>query len=159
LIQNINIRNIDSDDIDLIKTLWEGLRDHHAKNSANFTSRYQKMTFEQRKKNLLVKTIHGKLRIDVAEDQTIEKLVAYCISSVSKEANVITGEIDSIFIDQPYRKKGIGNNLMQLALEWLNSENVSEKKIIVAQGNEDALAFYQKFGFYPLHNVLQQKNT
>jgi diamine N-acetyltransferase len=158
MLQNITIHSIPPEKIDLIRPLWEGLRDHHAEHSQYFKTRYHKMSFDQRKMTLLEKTEKGKLRIDVVEDSSKNQLIAYCISSVCKEISGITGEIDSIFIDKTYRKKGIGTKLMDIALKWLDSEKVDTKKIIIAHGNEEAFEFYKRYGFYHLHNILQQKN-
>jgi ribosomal protein S18 acetylase RimI-like enzyme len=154
---NIKIYKLDIDKIDLIRSLWEGLRNHHRDHTSYFAERYRKSTFEKRKKALLAKTKHGKLNIDVAEDTNQNLLVGYCVSSVVNETEGIIGEIDSIYINNGYRKLGIGNKLMKAALNWLESEKAVEKRIVVAQGNESVFDFYRKYGFYQLHHILQQK--
>jgi diamine N-acetyltransferase len=157
LSDNFKIYTLDIDKIDLIKSLWEGLKEHHRQNTAYFAERYQNSTFEIRKKALLAKTENGKLHIDVAEERTQGRIVAYCVSSVTDEILGGVGEIDSIFIDKDYRKLGIGDRLMKKALDWLDNENVRGKRIVVAQGNESVFDFYRKYGFYHLHHILQQK--
>jgi diamine N-acetyltransferase len=153
----IKLFSVDIDKIDSIKSLWEGLRDHHKDHSTYFQKRFQDSTFEKRKNALLAKMEYGKLNIDVAEDISQNKIVAYCVSSVVEENQGRVGEIDSIFIDKDYRNKGIGDRLMRKALEWLKNENVTEKRIVVAEGNEGVFEFYRKYGFYHLHHILQQK--
>lgn len=157
--KNINYRIIQEDSIDLVKTLWEGLRDHHASKSSYFKEKYLEMTFEKRKANLFEKTQNGKLMIEIAEDTAKHQPIAYCISSINEEFGMIFGEIDSLYIDPDYRKMGIGNNLMINALKWLDSEKVQEKKIMVCEGNEEAFRFYKKFGFFHIHNILHQKDV
>jgi len=36
---------------------------------------------------------------------------------------------------------------MRAGIAWLNQQNVSAVRLLVGQGNEQALAFYQKLGF------------
>jgi ribosomal protein S18 acetylase RimI-like enzyme len=155
----IKIYTLNNDKADLIKTLWEGLRDHHQKHTTYFANRYGDMTFEKRKEALLAKTGHGKLNIDVVEDTQSCRIIAYCISSIEEGLQGCIGEIDSIFIDEGYRKQGIGDKLMVKALQWLESEDVQEKRIVVAEGNESVFDFYRKYGFYQLHHILQQKEN
>lgn len=157
MLPNIEIYSISNDRINLIRELWEGLRDHHAANSKYFKARYHTMSFEQRKKTLLEKAKNGKLKIDIAGLKETKQIIAYCISSVTEEISGTAGEIDSIFISESYRKKGIGSALMDRAINWLNEEKTDINRIMVAQGNEDALEFYSKYDFYPLHIILQQK--
>jgi len=157
LSNNIKIYKLDIDKIDLIKSLWEGLRDHHHDHTTYFAERYRKITFEKRKEALLAKTKHGRLNIDVAEETDQNIIVGYCVSSIVNETEGIIGEIDSIYINNHYRKLGIGDKLMNTALDWLESEKAVEKRIVVAQGNESVFDFYRKYGFYQLHYILQQK--
>ena len=48
---------------------------------------------------------------------------------------------------------------MNRALKWFDDNEVKNRKIIVAQGNEEAFRFYGKFGFYHLFTTLQQKEA
>lgn len=79
------------------------------------------------------------------------QLVAYCIASVLDGA----GEIDSLYVSPVYRGADLGVTLIQSAMAWLSHFNCSEIRIGVAQGNEQTITFYEKFGFkkrsYILH--------
>ncbi|MCG0275390.1 MAG: GNAT family N-acetyltransferase [Thermosediminibacteraceae bacterium] len=70
----------------------------------------------------------------------------------------LIGEIDSIFVEEKYRNYGLGDRLMKRALEWLNSNHVKTKIIMVAEGNENVLEFYKKYGFYKRRIILEQIN-
>lgn len=59
-------------------------------------------------------------------------------------------------MDKEYRKYGLGDKLMNSALEWLDSNQVKTKIIGVAEGNENVLEFYKKYGFYKRSVILQQ---
>ena len=66
------------------------------------------------------------------------------------------GEIDSLYVDATYRGMGVGEGLMRRALNWLKGKPVNTRKLLVAAGNEEVLAFYARFGFYPKHILLEQ---
>lgn len=164
--QQIAYRTTDESELDLIQPLWQLLREHHELNSRYFKHRYAQMTWEGRKSTLLEKVAAGaRMRVDLADDEGEGKIIGYCISAISDDVDPvlhgihsITGEIDSIFVAEECRGEGIGDALMKRALSWLNNENVTAKKVIVADGNEAAWGFYQRHGFFPKFHVLEQIN-
>lgn len=79
--------------------------------------------------------------------------VGYCISTINSEP---AGEVDSFFVEEQYRKQGLGDKLMQRALEWLDINKAKTKIIVVAEGNENVLEFYRRYGFYKRRIVLEQ---
>jgi GNAT superfamily N-acetyltransferase len=64
--------------------------------------------------------------------------IAYCISTVSADG---CGEVDSMFVEEDFRKCGVGSELVRRPLAWLDSVGASSKVVTVAHGNERALAF------------------
>jgi len=151
---NINYEELNNEDIDLIKPLWKNLNSHHHELSTHFPERYKQFTFEERKEEILKKAENGILKIDIAKDENNDQYIGYCISSISKE-NI--GEVDSIYLDEKYRSFGIGNQLMNRALNWMDEKGVKDKRIVVAIGNEEMLSFYEKFDFFPRHIILEHK--
>ncbi|SCG86695.1 GNAT family N-acetyltransferase [Methanobacterium congolense] len=141
-------------DLDLIQPLWEKLRQHHQKKSEHFQNHYQNFDFQERKEDLLKKSAEGSMRVDLAEDPK-NRVVGYCVSSLSTE---LEGEIDSIYVDEAWRSEGIGSRLMERALEWMDENHVKKRRILVANGNEEALEFYERYGFYHRATVLEQIN-
>lgn len=150
---NISYIELDSSQIDSIKPLWEKLRDHHRELSHYFQERYAEFTFQERKEELLKKSENGILKIDTAYDKAAEQFIGYCISSISEEQ---IGEVDSIYLDKKYRFLNIGDTLMKRSLDWMDQKGVKTKKIMVAAGNEDTIAFYSRYRFYPKHIILEQ---
>ena len=140
--------------LDLVKPLWEQLNALHAEASEHFSKSYEEWTFEDRISGLLVKAAEHRMNIDLAYDREHEKNVGYCISTID-EGDI--GEVDFIFIEEPYRGQGLGEALMESALQWLERHEVKEKIVAVAEGNEKVLDFYQRFEFYPRRIVLLQK--
>lgn len=137
----------------------EKLRDHHRINSTHFKERYETMSFDKRKSDLLEKAKIGLLQINTVENTPSRIIIGYCVSSIKTECLEKVGEIHSIYVDANFRKLGIGSELIKLSLDWFKIEKVSTKRIIVAEGNEEVFHFYQKYGFYHFSNVLQQKDV
>ena len=147
-----HIVKISYEDIDSIKPLWEKLNTLHFNLSPNFKSRFKSNTWEKRKNKLFDKS--HQMLIEYAVDHE-NRVVGYCISTIDKTDNSM-GEIDSIFIEKEYRGLGIGKELMNNAINWLNSNKIETQRILVGAGNEGVLKYYQEFDFYPLHIVLQK---
>jgi GNAT superfamily N-acetyltransferase len=136
-----------ADSLDLIRPLWEGLNAHHLVRSPNFRGHYEQMTFDARKKDLLKKE---RLRVILVVRDGDP--IGYCVCTISAEGD---GEIDSIFVEDGYRRSGIGEELMHRSLAWLDAGGAKKKIVAVAAGNEAAIPFYESFGFVPRMTVLQ----
>lgn len=151
-----NIVYIEKDEkgLDLIKPLWEKLREHHQTRSPYFANEYDKFSFKDRKKNLLKKSKNGRLRVDLAKENEMEDYLGYCVCSISADGE---GEIDSMYIKEKYRNQGIGDNFMKRALEWMELSGAKNKRVVVVVGNEDAVSFYSHYGFFPRQIILEQK--
>jgi ribosomal protein S18 acetylase RimI-like enzyme len=144
------------DGLDSIAPLWQKLNDHHGAISRYFSERYPRHTFAQRKQELLEKSNGGAIRVDLACDAAMGELVGYCVSTVTAAG---TGEIDSIYVEEDYRRGGIGDKLMTKALKWLAAQAVARKIIAVASGNEEVHAFYGRYDFYPRCTILEQVDS
>ncbi|HMF34617.1 MAG TPA: GNAT family N-acetyltransferase [Candidatus Lokiarchaeia archaeon] len=160
----ISYRRTDETELDLIQSLWVQLRAHHEQNSRYFKRRYKQMTWEGRKASLVAKVVAGaRMQVVLAENNDDGGLIGYCINSVEISSDPVfignnrtTGEIDSIFVLEERRGEGIGDALMKIAIEWLDENHVASKKVVVADGNETAWTFYQRYGFYPKFHTLEQ---
>lgn len=138
--------------LDFVQPLWEKLKKHHEMNSSYFSDNMRAITFQVRK-NKFIKDKNLKVKIDLIKENKNGVYIAYCISTINEE---LMGEIDSLFVEEEYRKYGLGDKLMNSALEWLNSNQVKTKIIGVAEGNENVLEFYKRYGFYKRSVILQQ---
>lgn len=151
--KNIEYVNGNRELLEAVKPLWEKLNEHHKNNSTDFSEVYEAFTFEDRSKKFYSSEI-GNVNIELVKDAEKGKFIGYCISTISKE---FVGEIDSLYIDNDYRSLGIGDNLMERAIQWLDNNNVKKKIIGVAAGNEKVLEFYKRHGFYKRTTILEQK--
>jgi diamine N-acetyltransferase len=139
--------------LDWISPLWTKLNAYHRRNSHQFIVYYSRLTFQQRKAILLDKAQNGMMRVDLVRLKEEDDYVAYSVTTISSTHE---GEIDSLFVAEPYRKNGIGEALMQRGLVWLDRHQVKVRRVAVETGNEDAFGFYQRYGFFPKHIILEQ---
>jgi ribosomal protein S18 acetylase RimI-like enzyme len=149
---NLEFINGSSELLDFVQPLWEKLNKHHENNSNYFSDKFRNLKFEVRK-NKFINDETLDVKIDLIKDKAKAVYIGYCISTINKD---LIAEIDSLFVEKEYRKYGLGDKLMNRSLEWLNSNQVKIKVIGVAEGNENVLKFYEKYGFYKKTVTLEQ---
>ena len=137
---------IDWDEIGIIKPLWEGLNAHHLSKSTHFKKHFSEFTFEKRMEGL---DRREHLIAYVAQENGED--VGYCLATTDG----FNGEVDSLFVDAAYRGRGIAEELMSLALKWLEEQKCETVRVSIAEGNESALDFYRRFGFAERQTVMQ----
>ena len=134
--------------LDRVEPLWNELNLFHSQLNSTFSSFIKNRSFEERRAELKQSTEN--IRIEIISDQ---EDVGYCICTISENE---IGEIDSLYIQDSYRSRGLGKSLVLNALEWLDENNISKRKITVLDGNTEALKFYAQFGFTPRNIELEQ---
>lgn len=138
----IDYKEISFKKIKVVKPLWKKLNEHHVQYS-EFREEFKQNRFEDR----INKIKDKKLKIFGAYDsEGKSEIIGYAITSISSE-NI--GELDSLFVEKGFRGNGIGRKLMKMSLDWLRNNGVDDFFITVAVGNENALDFYNEFGFKP----------
>jgi ribosomal protein S18 acetylase RimI-like enzyme len=150
---NISIVEKDVREIDIIKPLWEKLNLIHLDKSVYFKSKYENFTFDKRMEAIYKKAEKGIIKLDVLLDNDKGEYLGYCLSSIEEDL----GEIESIFIDEKYRKYGLGDKLMKSALKWFQSKGIKNIEINVVYANDEALPFYERHGFH-IGNYILKKN-
>lgn len=139
-------------EIELIKPLWEKLNSIHLDKSVNFKSKYEKFTFDKRMESIYKKAQNGIIKIDMLLDSETGNYIGYCISSIEKNL----GEIESIFIENQYRGFKLGAKLMRSALNWFQLNSVTDIEINVVYANDEALPFYERYGFHIGNYILKR---
>lgn len=135
-----------------VEPLWYGLREHHGAISSNFSESIRERSFDERASDFTRNADRCTYRVELAKSGRADKTVGYCISSVSED---MTGEVDSLFVDEACRGLNIGEQLMKNALSWMDERGVKRKRINVMAGN-DVLGFYERFGFKVRSIILEQ---
>lgn len=149
---DLRISQIEQEEIDILKPLWEKLNALHADLNPNFRDRYLNKKWEERRDQILSKS--ESVFIEVAYSKDV--LIGYCITTIDKE-DASVGELDSLYVEERFRQYGIGAKLTQQSIEWMEGKKVKTQKLLVSYGNDSVLNFYKKFGFEPLHYVLNRR--
>ncbi len=149
----VEFRVTDEGGLDEIRDLWAGLNGFNLLRAKHFRPHFEGFTFGERKAELLRIAGKGALRVDIARDPAARRDAGYCVSSVSREG---VGDIESIFVEEAYRGRGIGSALVTRSLAWMDGCGAVKKRVFVSDGNEEAWGFYQRFGFYPRMMMLEQ---
>ena len=137
--------------LDQVKPLWEELNKIHMTKSRYFKKEYENKSYQERKKQLLRK--NSVIRIDLVKKSESDMFVGYCISSINKDKE---GTVESIYVDECYRGKGIGDQLIERHLDWMDKNRVKLKNLTILIGNEDVLNFYRRHNFFPKLILLEQ---
>lgn len=142
--------------IDAIEDLWEQLKVHHLGIDRVHPEGIRQAQFQKRKQELIKKG--NSLLVELAQVSENSNVIGYCISTISENK---IGELDSIFVEPSYRGLGIGKELVQRALNWMDRREVDAKRVNVLEVNEAAIALYRQFGFKTrqLEMVLPKSRT
>jgi len=149
----IEYTETDQRGLDLIAPLWLKLLRHHVDNSTHFSKQLAAMTYEKRKGQLIEKSRDGALRIDLARDKEADKLIGYCVGTVSKDSQ---GEVESIYVEPEYRRAGIADAMLRRCLAWMEERSVKKKILVVAVGNEEIIPLYERHAFFPRTIIMEQ---
>ena len=141
----------DKNRLDAVAPLWEKLRAHHRALSEHFKPHFDAVTWETRKRDLLEKCAGGGLHIDFAFNGGT--MAGYCVSTIDARRRA---ELESIYIEEDCRRRGIGTMLVEKALAWMDEKGAAQRQIGIAAGNEEALPFYRRFGFEPRAVIVEQ---
>jgi diamine N-acetyltransferase len=143
-----------------MRPLWEKLNDLHAEKSLHFAEVFAKTSFLQRKAELENKSITGRLLVILAIAK-VDECIGYCVCSIGNKSSDSgtdkVGEIDSMFILAPYRRQGIGRELVNRCMEWFENNEAEKIIVFVGVGNEEVLEFYKTFGLLPLAIRLERR--
>jgi ribosomal protein S18 acetylase RimI-like enzyme len=63
------------------------------------------------------------------------------------DAPHVPARIGDLFVAPEFRRLGIAKTLMERALEWLRDSGAVSQRVTVLHANDEALAFYRRFGF------------
>ena len=103
--------------------------------------------FEKDGKDYFENMINNEI-VFVAEDE--EKVVGYLAGSICEEISYITenfAELDNMYIDDEYRRFGIGTLLINSFKEYCKEKNIQNIKVTASAKNNRAIQFYIKNGF------------
>lgn len=65
--------------------------------------------------------------------------------------------VNTIFVRKEYRKRGVGNSLMEKCLEGLKKKGITNISLTVDMKNKNAIPLYEKHGFKPFRMLYLKK--
>ena len=155
------IREAHATDIGAIQNLYKELDNHHVELLPD--------TFQ---------AVEGDIRTDESIDNWIQAddrtyLVAVCNDQVIGFVSVAVksygsmpmyvplryGLIDNALVASDHRRGGIGAQLFDGAIAWLQARGVDSAQVQVWNKNEEAMNFYAKRGFAPMYTRMQMPIT
>jgi len=146
--------------LEAIEPLWDMLNEHHKGRSTHFAAFYDMFTFDQRMEKFDDRSLRVRIEVALvdgpnkAHKKAGSNMVAFSLASVTNKS---AGELDSLFVERQYRRRGIGTTLAKRAFAWMDREGALSKSLSVVYGNEEVLSFYRMFKFYPSRLELNQR--
>ena len=89
-----------------------------------------------------------------------EKIVGYLAGSICEQISYIKetfAELDNMFIDNEYRRFGIGTLLINSFKEYCKEKKIQNIKVTASAKNSRAIQFYNKNGFEDYNITLKYK--
>jgi diamine N-acetyltransferase len=137
----IELLDIPKAKIACIRNLWEKLNEMHYEDSVYFEDHFESFTFEKRIESLL-RIDDSNLKITIVKDGP--RYLGYCVSSIDGDR----GEIDSLYLDEELRGRGLGKRLVEAHKAWMKERGCGLVRVGVSFGHESATEFYHAMGFY-----------
>ena len=142
------MRQIAHDEVYRLEECLKALAEHHNEVSVNFKGSCQKQPFAETLAAFEKALADGSSKIAVIEDNG--RAAGFCkIDLVGTQ-----GSIDYLIVLKEYRGSGYGGQLMDWAVDTLRNDGAARIEIKVVDGN-DAKAFYEKYGFRTVSQILR----
>ncbi|MEM5766095.1 MAG: GNAT family N-acetyltransferase [Candidatus Aenigmatarchaeota archaeon] len=130
--------------------LWKKLTDYHHKlNSKRYLSGEEgeekirqslEKFFEKNRRN-------RKFLVAVKKGKLIAMMLGLIRKSPSYLYGKRFGEIDVAFIEEKFRRKGIGRKFFEELLKWFKKRKIKLIEVLVDSKNEIGISAYKNYGF------------
>ena len=145
---NIHFREATNEDIPLLTTLMQSFYQqvHYPFNAQSIRDNLEEF-FDNHEM--------GKIWLILLENETIG--YATLTYGFSFEYNGLNGTLDEMYIDDPYRGKGIGSETIDFIVEESKQLSLKALHLEVEKHNEPAINLYNKSGFVKRKRVMMTK--
>jgi GNAT superfamily N-acetyltransferase len=137
----VEIVDVPKQKIGCIRNLWEKLNQLHYDDSVYFEDHYVSFTFEKRVA-AFADIEDANLKISVVKDGP--RFLGYCVSSIEG----LHGEIDSLYLEEELRGRGIGKRLVEAHIAWMKGRGCDRVRLAVSYGHDSVREFYHRMGFF-----------
>lgn len=153
----VTIRAAGAGELDRVEPLWAAMAAHHAQvGPADFDYRPAADSWRRRRARYEQWLQEPDARLLLAERDG--EAVGYAFLRVGgEEATVVTGrvgDLESLSVAEAHRGQGIGERLVRAAIDHFEAAGATEWGLAVFEGNDRALAFYERFGLRPYVRLL-----
>ena len=152
----LRVRQASRADLEAVARLWVALTRHHAARDDGYALL---PGADGEIRRLLLAILHdGDSAIWLAEgDQGAVGLCAVRIDAAPPiHAEVERAEITDLWVDPSLRRLGLGRELLETALRWIDARGVRRVEVRVATSNPEGQAFWRAQGFGDFVDVLHR---
>ena len=136
----MRIKEIDVNETNKLRECIIQLSEYHNQVSVNFKGSFPSRPYDETIRIFNESLQNKSSYIAVVEDA--EKIVGFCKVDIACR----TGKLDYLVVLQEYRKKGLGKQLMDWAMNTFDKHHIKCIDVKVIDGN-DAIHLYEKYGF------------
>ena len=137
---------------ELLRDSLVSLAEYHNSVTENNDISYPSVSIDDTIRLLAENIVGGKNIINAYFED--DELIAFCVIGIHKEEN--HGELKYLFVRESHRKHGVGDSLIQWAMDEFDKKDIELVDIRVVLGNP-ALTFYEKYGFKPRIMVMSKR--
>lgn len=80
-------------------------------------------------------------------------LMGFCAAYIVEDANVRFGMVGDILVNTQCRGGGVGNTLLQTAIDWLHSKGIRDIFLESGKDNHAAHCYFEKRGFVHVSEI------
>ena len=158
--ENNLIRKPTSEDLPALIPLWIGESDFHHELDPEYYTPTASDEDKQFEKYFLDALATNDPYFLIAEME--EKVVGFVMYKKGKadyfDTNIVDfGEVLELFVDPDFRKKGIGEKLVNEVEKFFKEEGLAYLKLEASSRNDNAIKFYQEHGFEDHVTVMYKK--
>ncbi|MFQ6129338.1 MAG: GNAT family N-acetyltransferase [Candidatus Hadarchaeaceae archaeon] len=154
----MKIRKVKPEEVSQIADLQQGLMLREKKIDPTYfdISKYAKKRFVEFAKKK-IENRNSRLLVAIVDD----KIVAYILGWVKERPPVLKlktiGYISDCFVMKKFRRKGIGEKLVQRMLAWFKTKKLSHAELIVTSRNKLGLSVWKDLGFKEYRKIMRRK--
>lgn len=151
---NISIRKASKEDLDIILELNKNLFSYETQFNREYN---QEWTYSDIGKSYFQKRIENDASIVLlaeVDKKVVGYLVAFIDSYPFRSVNPIA-EIENMFIEEKYRKHGIGKKLIDETKTIAQKRGAKRIKVAAFAQNSPAIHFYRTCGFNDFETILE----
>jgi ribosomal protein S18 acetylase RimI-like enzyme len=153
------VREAKKEDLDQILLLWQNLAELYARlNPYGFP--YKETAFQIKRKEFAEALIDQENRLLLVAE-VAQQIVGYIRVAIIKKPETIlkgyerVGEVESFFVAEEWRDKGIGRQLFTESVDWFKKKAVQHIFVKVMTKNREAMEMYEHLGFHLRNYVLE----